>query len=162
MGQVGDVEQVFLLTLRGDFHLGIDGIDFRIDGAGFSLGGGGILALALGHADLFGELLALGLQGLFFRLGGTALFIAGQHIIDEFPVIAATEFEAILNGGRIFADDSNVEHEGDELSVAEDFGIRGALAGARPHPAGNPEEGAAGLVGSSRGGTQDWARLWGH
>jgi hypothetical protein len=32
--------------------------------------------------------------------------------VHEFPVIAAAGFEAILNGGGIFADDADVEHGG--------------------------------------------------
>jgi hypothetical protein len=48
------------------------------------------------------------LELLLVRLGSAAVGIAGEHFNDEFPMISAPSFQAILDGGGVFADDADV------------------------------------------------------
>jgi hypothetical protein len=66
--------------------------------------------LALSMADLFGDGFAGILELLFVGLELAAGFVAGEHVVNELPVIATPVFEAFLDGGGVFADDADIEH----------------------------------------------------
>jgi hypothetical protein len=48
------------------------------------------------------------LQLLFRGFRGAPRLITSEHGVHKFPVVATPGFEAILNGGGIFADDADV------------------------------------------------------
>ena len=110
VGEVWDVEQEVALLGGGILGLHIQGGDLLVDAAHLGLDGGSVLALGLEHADLLGNRFALVLQLLLVGLGVATGFIAGEHGVHEFPMVAATELEAVGDGGGVFADDADVEH----------------------------------------------------
>ncbi len=87
--EVGDVEQQAVLLGGGILGAHVQRGDPLVDGADLGLDGGGVLALGLEHADLFGNGFPLVLELLFVGLGLAARLVAGEHGGDEFPVVAA-------------------------------------------------------------------------
>ena len=124
VGEVRDVEQQIVLLGGGVFGLHVECGDLFVDGADLGLDGGGVLALGLELADLLGNGFPRALELLFGGLQRTAGLVAGEHVVDEFPMIAAPGFEAILDGGGVVADDADIEHGG-RLSRAMGGGING-------------------------------------
>lgn len=77
--------------------------------------GGGVLPLLLEHADLLGGGIALGLQGLLFRLGIAARFIARQNVINKLPRVSAAGLQTRFHFFRIFSYYTDVEHNAHSL-----------------------------------------------
>ena len=108
MRQVGDVHhergQIVLDARQAFFSL----LQFVADPGDLAHQRAGILAFALGHADLLGELVATGLQIL-----GTGLdFLAfGFQRLDTRGIEAKTPAgQALRHIGEIFAEKLNIEH----------------------------------------------------
>ena len=116
VGEVRDVEQQVVLLGGGVLRLHVERGDLLVDGADLGLDGGGVLALGLEHADLLGNGFPRVLELLLGGFQRAAGLVAGEHVVDEFPVVAAPGFEAVLDGGGVVADDADVEHGGTTLT----------------------------------------------
>ncbi len=68
----------------------------------------GVLAFALGHADLLAERLALGLGGFALGDGGTAALVDLQDLGRQRRQVAL--LQAGVEGGGVFADETDVMH----------------------------------------------------
>ena len=116
MSEVGDIKQQISLLGGGVIRLHVEGVDLLVDGADLGFDRRSILALAFEHADLLGNGFPRILQLLLGGFQSAAGFVAGEHRGDEFPVIAAAGFEAVLNGGGVVAEDADIEHGGATLT----------------------------------------------
>ena len=110
MCEIGDVEQQLRLAGGIVLGFGVELGDLVIDAAHLRFDRGSVLTLALEHADLFGNRFARILELLLGSLRRTARLVTGKHVINELPEISTPGFKAFLNGGRVFADDADIEH----------------------------------------------------
>ena len=117
VGEIWDIEQQIILLGGGVVRLRVERGDLLVDGADLGLDSGGVLALGFEHADLLGNRFPRVLELLFGGFKRPAGLVAGEHFVDKFPVVAAAGFEAVLNGGGVFADDADVEHGGETLTA---------------------------------------------
>ena len=83
-----------------------------VDGAHLRLDRRAVLALRFHQPDLLGDRLALVLEFLLRGLEGTPRLIAGQHFVDQFPMIPAASLQPRLNLVRLFPYHPYVQHVG--------------------------------------------------
>ena len=98
VGEIRNIQQQLRLAGRIEFGLGVEFGDLIVDAADFCFDRGSVLALALEHADLFGNRFARVLQLLLGSLRGAACLVTGEHVVDEFPMVSAPGFKAFLDG----------------------------------------------------------------
>ena len=111
------MEEEVGLALGGGFGLGVQAGDLVVDAADFGFDRRGVLALRFEDADLLRGGFALVLELLFGGFRGAAGFIAGESLVDEFPMVAAAEFEAFADGVWVLADGADIEHGGGTFGV---------------------------------------------
>ena len=112
MGEVGDVEKEFRLLRGGGFRFVVVFGNLVVDAAHLRLDGRAVLALRLHRADLLGDRLALVLEFLLRGFRRAPRLIAGQHLIDQHPMIPAARLQPQLHLIRLFPYHPYVQHCG--------------------------------------------------
>ena len=104
LGEVGERLHDLAKTLVGCHGYGFEGVDFGFEGASALGLGGGVGAGFAELGDLFGELVAFGLEGFDLGDGVAALAVDSGEVGEDLGWVHATGAEFFFDKGQICPD----------------------------------------------------------